>query len=80
MDSANDGAHLSVTVRLDHCESSLALRFKVSSSINIAVVNDFQDSRQNRYLSANEEIIKLNRGNLLLLQEDTTILDIPHLD
>lgn len=76
----NDLTHLSVAVWLDHGEGSLASLLEVSSGCNITVVHDLQDSREDRYLSVQEEVIKLNRRDLLFLKEDARVLDIPHLE
>ena len=80
LDSVDDLAHLGVAVRLDHGEGALALGFKVAARVNITVVGYFEDASEDANLSANEEVIELNRGDLLLLKEDALVLDVVHLD
>jgi len=80
LDSINDLSHLSIAVRLDHSKGSLTLRLKFSSCCHIAIINNFQDARQDGHLGAQKEIIKLERRDLLLLEEDSCVLDIEHLD
>ena len=76
----NDLTHLSVAVRLDHGECSLTSLLEVSSGMHITVVDDLQNAREDRYLSAQEEVIKLDRRDLLFLKEDASVFDVEHLD
>lgn len=78
--SVDDLAHLRVAVGLDHRESSLALRFKISPCVDIAVVGYFEDTGKDGDLGANIEVAQLDSGNLLLLEEDARVLDVVHLD
>jgi hypothetical protein len=48
--------------------------------MNITVVEDPEDTRENCDLSSNEEVVESDRRDLLLLEEDTRVLDIEHLD
>ena len=80
MDAVNDRAHLRVAVRLDHGEGSLALGLELSPGVNIAVVGYFQDAGQNCNLSSKEEVIELDGGDLLLLEEDAVVLHVVHLN
>ena len=80
LDSINNLSHVGILVWLDHCECTLSITFKVFSCMNITIVNYFKHTRQNSDLTSNKEIIKLNGWDLLLLEEDSCILDIKHLD
>jgi len=69
-----------VTVGLDHSKSALTLIFEVSASVNIAVVDDFEDASTDGNLRSNKKVVELDRGNLLLFQEDAGILHVKHLN
>lgn len=60
LNKINNLAHLSVAVRLDHGERSLSLLFEVSTSGHIAIIDDFQDTREDRDLCPNEKVVELD--------------------
>ena len=80
LNTVDNLAHLSVAVWLNHSKGSLSLRFELPASSDIAIVDDFQDTRENSDLCPNEKVVKLDRWNLLLLEEDSGVLYIEHLD
>ena len=55
-----------VTIGLDHSESALTLVLEVPTSVNIAVVDYFEDAGTYGNLGSNKEVVKLDRRNLLL--------------
>ena len=73
-------SHLSVAVGLNHGKGTLSLGLEFSPCGDIAVIRYFQNARQNCNLSTNEEIIELQRWNLLLLEEDASVFHIKHLN
>ena len=52
----------------------------MSASVNITVVEHFQDTWQNTNLSSKEKVIKYKGWNLLFLEEDAGVLNVEHLD
>lgn len=80
VDGVNDLSHVHVSIRLDSSKSSLPLVFEMISSMDIAVVHHLKNSRHNRNLSSLEEVIKLNRGNLLSLKEGPLVFAVKHLN
>lgn len=80
VDSVNDLSHIHVTIRLDSSKSSLPLVFEMVSSMDITVVHHLKNSRHNCHISALEEIIKLDLGNLLSLKEGSLVLTVKHLN
>lgn len=78
LDAVDDLAHLSVAVGFDHGECTLASSFKMLASVNIAVVHDFDHTRENVYLSSNEEVIEDNRWDLLFFEEDAVLQSVVH--
>ena len=52
----------------------------MASSRNISVVDDLKDAAQDVDVGTNEEVIDVDGGDLLLLQENASVLNIEHLD
>ena len=80
LDSTDDGAHLSVAVRLDHSESALARSFEIAAGMDITVVHDTEHAREDSDVGSNVEVFKGHGRSFLALQELASVLDIKHLD
>ena len=52
----------------------------MASSRNISVVDDLKDAAQDVDIGTNEEVIGVDGGDLLFLQENASVLNIEHLD
>jgi 3-dehydroquinate dehydratase len=80
INSVNDLTHVHVAIRLDSSEGSLSLVFEMVSSVHITVVHDLKNSRHDSHVSALEEVVKVDLGNLLSLEEGSLVLAVEHLN
>jgi hypothetical protein len=80
VDLVKDLSEVLIGMRLDHSEGSGSSLFETVAGSHIAIVGDFHDTGEDCYFSAHVEVLKLNAGNLDLLQEDARVFDVVHLD
>ena len=80
VDFVKDLSEALVGMRLYHSKGSCTSLFETVACSHIAIVGDFHDTREDCYLSANVEILKLNAGYLNFFQEDARVFYVVHLD
>jgi len=80
VDRINNLAHFHVSIRLDHTKGTLSVLLKVAPGLNIGVIGDLQNARENGNLAILVEVVKADFGDLLSLEERSVVLDVVHLN
>lgn len=80
VDRINNLAHFHVSIRLDHGKCTLSVLFKVAPCLDIRVIGDLKDARENSNLAILVEVVEADFGDLLPLQERSVVLDVVHLN